>query len=99
MVCKLALRHHEMMDLMMRALDHDAHEAERLELDRLLRVRAGHDQLYAIGQVCGLDGPADLAELPRVSRKHALDRRAGPSFASDPDLHALVECAFAGERP
>ena len=37
---ELALGHHEMMHLMVRALHHDAHEAERLELRHLRRVVA-----------------------------------------------------------
>jgi hypothetical protein len=32
---ELALRHNEMVRLMMRALNHDAHEAERLKLGDL----------------------------------------------------------------
>ena len=47
----LTLRHHEMVNLMMRALNQNAHEAERLKLGNLVWVIAGHDKPYAFDRV------------------------------------------------
>lgn len=48
LVAELALRHHEVMLLMMSPLHHNAHEAESLELCDFLRVRADDHELHAV---------------------------------------------------
>src|SRR6266404_3993437 len=60
LVAELALRHHQMVLLVMRSLHHDPQEAERLELDRLRGIAAGDGELDAFGKVFGLGGPAKL---------------------------------------
>ena len=50
---ELALRHHQMVKLVVRALDHDAHESQRLELDDLARIARGDDELHAVRQILG----------------------------------------------
>ena len=56
---KRALCHHEVVNLMMGALDHDAHEAERIELHDLARIACGDHQLYTIRQIFGSGLPTE----------------------------------------
>ena len=55
---EFALRHHEVVQLMVRALDHDTHEAKLLEFCHLVGVGAGDNKLHAVGQVLSLGVPA-----------------------------------------
>ena len=68
MVCELAPCHHQVMHLVMRALNHTAHEAERLQLDHLFGILTGHDEFYAIWQRLGPGVPAKRIELMHMSR-------------------------------
>lgn len=48
---ELVLRHHQVVQLMMRSLHHDAHEAKCLELRDLLGILADNGELHPIGYV------------------------------------------------
>ena len=45
------------------ALDHDAQEAKRLELDDPARIVVGDYQLYAVWQIFGSGLPTERCEL------------------------------------
>ena len=65
----LAIGHHEVMPLMVRPLDHDAHEAERLELRHLRRIVADNHKLHATGQILGRGIPAAVSTSMPASPK------------------------------
>ena len=79
------------MHLVVRALDHDAHESERLDLDDLARIARGHHKLHAVRQVLRLGTPSERCQLMRMRRDHALDRGECAALAGNRDLDAIVE--------
>ena len=79
----LTLRHHEMVNLMMRALNQNAHEAERLKLGNLLWVIAGHDNPDAVRQSFSSGVPADRDEFANVRQQHTLYRVERATFTRD----------------
>lgn len=79
----LTLRHHEMVNRMLAALNHNAHEAERLKLGNLVWVIAGHDKSYAVRQSFSSGVPADRDEFVNVRRQHTLYRVERATFTRD----------------
>src|SRR3970040_2949434 len=94
----LAPGHHDVMPMMMRPLDHDAHKAERLELRYVSRVVAYNHKLHAARQVFGRGVPAQRAELMGMSRNHSLYGVGRAALAGDRDLHAVFERRLVGHR-
>src|SRR6266699_2991456 len=94
LMAELALRHHQVVLLVMRSLHHDSHEAERPELCHLPGVAAGDGHLDAARQVVRFGVPAELDKLVHMRRKHALDRVARAAFSGHRDFNAVVEAAL-----
>lgn len=77
----LALRHHQVMRLMMSALNHYSHEAEGVELDGFFRIDGDHGQSNTVRQIVSLSVPTKFHEFADVRRNHALDGVQRPAFA------------------
>jgi hypothetical protein len=78
------------MRLVVSALNHDAHKAERLEFGERLRFARQNRELYTIWQVFALRVPADFVQFVYVGRNHSLDCVKRPTFARHDYLDAIV---------
>ena len=93
---ELTHRHHKVMRLVVSALNHDAHKAERLQLGERLRFARQDREFCAIWQVFALCAPTDFVQLVCVCRDHALDRFKRATFARHGDLNAIFNHTLGG---
>src|SRR5687768_6679189 len=91
LVDELTFRHHEVMGLVVCALDHDAHEPKSLELRGLARIASGDDELDPIRQILSAGAPPEPNQLAGMRRNHALDCTERAALALNGDFNAVVE--------
>ena len=88
----LALGHGEMMHLMMAALHHNAHEAQRTDLLHVGRVAGGDRQFHAIRQSRCPHRPAiHSVDVAGMLGHHALDRLQRAVAAGHLDAQAVLD--------
>ena len=83
-----------MVPLVVCALHHDPHKAQRLELNDLLGVGAGDGELDPVRQVFRFGVPANLAEFVHMRGDHALDRVKCAALSGHGNLNTVVESAL-----
>src|SRR6516162_552246 len=88
---KLTHRHHQVMRLVVSALNHDAHKAERLELGEWLCVARYNCEPHTIRQVITLCAPTDFMQLLNVRRNHAFNGLNRATFACHVELYPGVK--------
>ena len=92
---ELTLGYGQVMELVMTALHHDAHEPKTLNFNDLLGISAGDGELDPVRQVLCCRAPARLRQFVRMRWNHALDGVERSAFTGDCDLKAVIEFAFA----
>jgi hypothetical protein len=89
---------HQVVQLMMSALNHYPHEAKSMQLDRLFRIGGHHCQFDAVRQIFGLGVPAKLHEFADARRNHAFNGVQRSTFACHRYFDPVVEVTLGSKR-